>query len=118
MNTEPKYQDIPFGQFQGAINTIENMEKALTKTVLDICEVATVYIDDELEYVECYYRFTNEPSGIEPLTGYPTNERLLKIEHVTKDGEEIKLCETDYINACEAILHQKGESNEWEFKRA
>lgn len=135
-NNIDKYPNIPFGQFQALINHCEKMDYSeyceseidkgeipmsyelwmelntpYKKTVLETCEVESVYIDDELEFVDCYYRFID---GC-PNAQTDREERLLTIEAVKKDGEEIKLSETDYLNACESILHRIGQSNHWHF---
>lgn len=66
------------------------------------CEVKTVYIDDELDAVTCFYRFIHEcPNG---QTDVP--ERLLKIEVAEFNGDVVKLTDWQMQTAAETILNK------------
>ncbi len=112
-----KYPSFPLGHFQDIVNTANKMYSKIdaylkTKPVLSTCKKFTVYIDDEIGSVECYYRFVNECPNAQ--TDVP--ETFLTIELVTKDGVEIKLDRNQYLDACEIISRKVGMNNVWEFK--
>lgn len=101
MNISDKYPTIPYGQFQGIITTLTAMEEKVTKPIKDVCHKARIFIDEELEYVDCYYRFVNECL---PQSDVP--ERLLKIEVAEKEGVLVHLDDWQMQTACETILNQ------------
>lgn len=100
-NTLPKYQDIPFGQFQGLIDTLTREEKAMhtvatgqdkflaniqkRKSRLELCEVIEYTFDDEIGMCEIYYRVADlcvSPQSDESRDGYT-------IEAVKQNGKDV-----------------------------
>lgn len=105
----PKYDNIPYGQFQGYVDHLsqeiaDGQDKFLSaigkrKSRIELCDIISYTFDDEVGEVEVFYRVIDMPKSQQT----DVCEDNYTIECVKKDGVEITIRGRDEQNILEHL---------------